>query len=125
MITWTGGHKDWILQPYINYIGPVAGLKLLNRAYSNAGLTAGVTTGYHTKYNTFRSDTGYFNNNVVSLDTNIPTSRQPKYNYYTGLLTGDVELLLMSRTNQALKHIVVSNTKHTNNIIKKANNMLA
>lgn len=180
MVTWTGQHKDWALQPYINYIGPVAGLKILNRAYSNStGLTSGVTTGYHTKYNTFRSDTGYFNNNVVSLDTNIPftqnsthtipftlnskptssdmehitftkglgerefigmpvtlhrdtnpvhtvpTSRQPKYNYYTGLLTGDIELLMMSRTNQALKHIVVTNTKHTNNIIKKTTNMLA
>lgn len=138
-ISWTNIYKDWTLQDYINYISIFANITKLNKTLNNtvhhSKSSTNIKINYHSKYNGMKSDTGYFNNNIINFDVNIQpnnpgtTSKQPRYNFYGQILTGDPELLLMNKTAgynivEELQPATIGTIKHTANIIKKIKSSL-
>lgn len=136
----TTSNKDWLLQPYINYIAVQANLTMLNNMYiilTNRPNPANkkkkqppasqfpISVLYHNRYNGMKSDAGYFNNNMINYE--IPKPGMP-YNESRCLFNADPELLYMA--NQAITdkilnvdHII-NTPKHTANILKKFKNMM-
>lgn len=138
----TTSNKDWLLQPYINYIAIQANIVMMNNTYimltsqpnpankkkkrppaSREPISISVL--YHNRYNGMKSDAGYFNNNMINYEVAKPGMA---YRESPCLFNADPELLYM--TNQAITdkllnvdHII-NTPKHTANILKKFKNMM-
>jgi hypothetical protein len=115
--------NKYIFQDYMVLTALYANFKLLNTINNEILITplTHVNTIYHSKYNNKKTDTGYYNNNMINFVKKQPGTQ---FTFMNDLFSGDIELLLLAKKSaqSALKSFVIGNTRHTTNLIKKIKN---